>query len=246
MLVEGSLAGHVGGYDCPISLKLFGTSDPVERANLRSQMKADRLPSEVIDEKERDAKKRKAEELKKIAAAKKMKEGSAKTGAGQQWKQSSQPEYAGTLSSQGDGSSGQSLEELMETSTRFNPRELGDVTEKFGAAEDVLAQMPMAECPKRLQTQLLPYQRQALAWLLEKEDPKLPSEGSDDAVQLWKRSKKARGVFTNIATNFALQNQEPKLASGGILSDDMGMGKTLEMSKLSPSVIIVFDLQCEA
>ncbi len=222
----------MGGYDCPITLKLFGTSEPVERANLRSQMKADKLPSEVIDQKEREAKKHKAEELKKIAAAKKTKGGIGKTGGGQQWSQSSQTNYAGTMSSQENGTSGPSLENLMETSQRFNPRELGEVTEKFGSSEDVLAQMPMAECPTKLQTQLLPYQRQALAWLLEKENPQLPPEGSVDAVQLWKRSARGREVFTNIATNFALQNQKPKLASGGILSDDMGMGKTLEMIAL--------------
>ena len=228
LLVEGSLSGTIGTYDCPISLKMFGTSDPVERANLRNQLKADRLPSQIIDQKEKDAKKRKAEELKKIAAAKKASGG--KKGSGQQFENSSQG-YAGTLS-QGDKDSGQSLEELMETSQRFNPRELGEVTEKFGAGEDVLAQMPMAECPSELQTQLLPYQRQALAWLLEKENPQLPAIGSDDAVQLWKRSKSHSNIFTNIATNFSLKGKEPLLASGGILSDDMGMGKTLEMISL--------------
>ena len=227
--MEGCLSGGFGDYDCPIDLKLFGTSDPVERANLRSQMRADRLPSEVIDQKEKEAKKRKAEELKKIAAAKRTKGG--KAGGAPKDAHFSQSEYAGTLS-QGDGDPSQSLEDLMETSQRFNPRELGEVTEKFGAGEDVLAQMPMAECPKKLRTQLLPYQRQGLAWLLEKENPQLPPEGSDDAIQLWKRSAKGRNIFTNIATNFSLQNQKPDLASGGILSDDMGMGKTLEMIAL--------------
>ena len=226
--MEGSLSGRVGHYDCPIALKLFGTSEPIERANLRSQMKADRLPSEVIDQKEKEAKKRKAEELKKIAAVKKGKGG--KNSAGYHSSQSSQG-YAGHPS-QGNGVSGQSLEDLMETSQRFNPRELGEVTEKFGAGEDVLAQMPMAECPSKLQTQLLPYQRQALAWLQEKENPQLPAIRSDDAVQLWKRSQHNANIFTNIATNFSLKNQEPTLASGGILSDDMGMGKTLEMISL--------------
>lgn len=158
LLVEGSLSGRVGQYDCPISLKLFGTSDPVERANLRSQMKADRLPSEFIDQKEREAKKKKAEELKMIATAKKAKGG--KGGASKD-PHFSQADFAGTT--QCDGSSGHSLEDLIETSQRFNPRELDEVTEKFGTGGDVLAQMPMAECPKRLQTQLLPYQRQALA-----------------------------------------------------------------------------------
>lgn len=228
--MEGCLTGNVGQFDCPISLKLFGTSDPVERANLRNQMKADRLPSQAIDQKEKEAKKRKAEELKQIAAAKKANGG--KKGAGQKagLLLSSQG-YAGTLS-QGDGDSGQSLEEIMETSQRFNPRELGEVTEKFGAGEDDLARMPMAECPSKLQTPLLPYQRQALAWLLEKESPSLPAIGSEDAVQLWKRSKNQSNIFTNIATNFSLKNREPTLASGGILSDDMGMGKTLEMISL--------------
>lgn len=228
LLVEGSLSGHLRSYDCPVQLKLFGTSDPVERANLRNQMKAERLPSQAIDQKEREAKKRKAEELKNIAASKKASGG--KKGGSQQPSNSSQG-YPGTLS-QVDGNSGQSLEELMETSQRFNPRELGEVTEKFGAGEDILAQMPMAECPSKLQTQMLPYQRQALAWLLEKENPQLPAVDSDNAVQLWKRSKNQSNVFTNIATNFSLKNREPTLASGGILSDDMGMGKTLEMISL--------------
>ena len=219
----------MGSYDCPIALKLFGTSEPVERANLRNQMKADRLPSAVIDQKEKEAKKRKAEELKKIAAAKKGKGGKA-GGGGQQWGHSSQNEYVGTLS-QGDGQSSQSIEDLIDGSERFNPREVGSVVEKFGAGEDALAAMPMADCPKKLATQLLPYQRQALAWLLEKESPELPSAGSDNAVQLWKCSQNGQ-IYTNVATSFSLKNRRPTLASGGILSDDMGMGKTLEMISL--------------
>lgn len=227
--MEGSLSGRVGSYDCPIALKLFGTSEPVERANLRSQMRADRLPSAVIDEKEKEAKKQKAEELKKIAAAKKGK-GRKAGGGGQQWGHSSQNDYAGTLS-QGNGNSSQSIEDLIDGSERFNPREVGSVVEKFGAGEDALAAMPMADCPEKLATQLLPYQRQALAWLLEKENPQLPPADSDDAVQLWKRSRNGQ-IYTNVATSFSLKNQKPTLASGGILSDDMGMGKTLEMISL--------------
>lgn len=224
--MEGCLSGRVGAYDCPIALKLFGTSEPVERANLRNQMRADRLPSAVIDQKENEAKKCKAEELKKIAAAKKGKGGKT-GGGGQQWGHSSQTDYAGTLS-QGDGNSSQSIEELIDGSERFNPREVGSVIEKFGAGEDALAAMPMAGCPKKLATQLLPYQLQALAWLLEKENPQLPPAGSDDAVQLWKCSHNGQ-IYTNVATSFSLKNQKPTLASGGILSDDMGMGKTIEM-----------------
>ena len=199
LLVEGTLSGYVGTYDCPIVLKLFGTSDPIERANLRSEMKALRLPTDVLDDRERAAKKRKAEELKRAAAAKKMKGAHSRTGGGQQLGQSGQMDFGGTLSQAGEPSS-QSMDDLMEASQRFNPREIGEAAEKFGASEGILAQMPMAECPKALSTQLLPYQRQALAWLLEKENPQIAPEGSDDAVQLWKRSSRGRNVFTNIVS----------------------------------------------
>ena len=224
LLVEGSLSGTIGHFDCPISLNLFGTSDPVERANLRIQMKEDRLPTSILDEKEKEAKRRKAEELKRIAAAKKAKGG--KKGASQYTQQ-------GLVGSQSQGNSvpDQSLDDLIDASQRFDPREMGEVAEKFGAAEDVLADMPLADCPSQLSTELLPYQRQALAWLLEKEDPKIP-EGSEEAVQLWKRDPHDRSKFTNMATNFSIKGQNPKLGSGGILSDDMGLGKTIEMISL--------------
>jgi SWI/SNF-related matrix-associated actin-dependent regulator of chromatin subfamily A3 len=64
--------------------------------------------------------------------------------------------------------------------------------------------------------------------MLAMEKPKLPSQGSKDVVQLWKRSTIKAGLFTNIATNFTTA-QEPKLAKGGILADDMGLGKTLQV-----------------
>ena len=73
---------------------------------------------------------------------------------------------------------------------------------------------------------------QGLGWLLEKENPKLPLVGSDDVVQLWKRSPDKPKLFTNIATNFSVRDQEPRLASGGILADDMGLGKTLQIISL--------------
>ena len=92
--------------------------------------------------------------------------------------------------------------------------------------------MPMVESPERLKTQLLPYQRQGLAWLLDRENPQIPPAGSTDVVQLWKRSTTDTKLFTNIATNFSIKNQEPSLASGGILADDMGLGKTLEIISL--------------
>ena len=233
LLVEGTLSGQKGAYDFPIALKLFGTSNPTERDNLIDRMRVDRLPLDAIVQRAREEKKRKAEEAKRLKAAKR---GGYISGSSQPSRsqlsdlQSSQLGFMG--SSQGDGTPGQSFEELVQGSERFNPREMGEVVQRFGAGEDVLAGMPMAEFPERLATQLLPYQRQALAWLLQKENPQLPAAGSSDVVQLWKRSPRDLRIFTNVATNFSLKGTEPKLASGGILADDMGLGKTLEMIAL--------------
>lgn len=94
------------------------------------------------------------------------------------------------------------------------------MVEEWGAGEDALSKMPMAEQTEGLISTLLPYQRQGLVWLLEKEHPGLPAPGSADIVQLWKRSAGRANVFTNIATQFSAATP-PILAKGGILADDM-------------------------
>lgn len=66
------------------------------------------------------------------------------------------------------------------------------------------------------------------------EKPALPAEGSDDLVQLWRRSKAKNGYFQNIATNF-ITKKPPELAKGGILADDMGLGKTIQCIALIAS-----------
>jgi SWI/SNF-related matrix-associated actin-dependent regulator of chromatin subfamily A3 len=66
--------------------------------------------------------------------------------------------------------------------------------------------------------------------MLEKENPKLPAEGTKDIVQLWQRHPSTRNAFMNMATNFSVTN--PALASGGILADDMGLGKTIQTISL--------------
>lgn len=231
ILVEGSLEGNKGSFDCPIALRLFGTSDPDRRIELVDQMRVDRLPLDGIIQRAREEKKRKADELKKLKSAKK---GGVLTAASssQEWSLgSSQAEFAGIPSSSAPV---QDLQSIMAESQKFNPREMGEVVEKYGTGEDVLATMPMAQFPEKLATKLLPYQRQALAWLLQKENPELPAVGSADVVQLWKRSPNDSGLFTNIATNFSTR-AAPVLSSGGILADDMGLGKTLEMIALMVS-----------
>lgn len=120
------------------------------------------------------------------------------------------------------------IKDLIGQSASFNPREVGEVVEKFGVSQEDLSKLPMAECPEALSTQLLPYQRQGLAWMLERESPKHPEIGSSDVVQLWKRFGQA---YLNVATNYATLDPPP-LASGGILADDMGLGKTIQIISL--------------
>lgn len=216
VVLGGVLVGNKGAYDCPVAIRLYGTSDPVAREELKRRLAADKLPLDALKQREREEAQRKKEELKKLTkSGNKMKE----------------PLYVGT-SSQSALEAGPSIEEIMLESERFNPREIGEVVEKFGAGEDDLANMPMAEQPKLLSTSLLPYQRQGLAWLVDRENPQLPAPGSKDVVQLWKRSSQSDRMFTNIATNFTIKDTKPTLASGGILADDMGLGKTLEILSL--------------
>lgn len=215
LLVEGVLTGSIGQYDCPIALKLFGSSDAVIRAELRSRMKSDRLPTEDVNRREQEARKKKVEELKELKARKAAEVKGSKHG------------YTNPAQAHG-AHSGPSIEQIFGESQRFNPREMGEVVEKFGAGEELLKALPMADQPSTIATSLLPYQKQGLAWMLDRENPKVPKKGSGDVVQLWKHKGHR---FVNIATNFE-QSTEPRLANGGILADDMGLGKTLQVIAL--------------
>ena len=200
------LSGQRNDFDCPLRVDLYGTSDPVAREALIRRMVRDKLPVESLGKKEREEKAKRAAELKRL------------TSRGQ----NRPSEDAGTTSLSVPAED-QSLENLIAGSEHFNPREVAEAVEKFGAGEDVLAKMPTAEQPVRIETRLLPYQKQGLAWLLEKENLQLPPEDSTEVVQMWKRSPSNQRIFTNIATNFSLKDAKPKLASGAILADDMGL-----------------------
>ncbi|NXJ63333.1 HLTF factor, partial [Rostratula benghalensis] len=65
-------------------------------------------------------------------------------------------------------------------------------------------------------TLLLPHQKQALAWMVSRENSK-------DLPPFWEERS---NFYYNILTNFA-EKQRPKNVLGGILADDMGLGKTL-------------------
>ncbi|KAJ5685341.1 hypothetical protein N7536_007960 [Penicillium majusculum] len=229
LIIEGTLTGAIGDFWCPVDLKLFGTRDPTRRSNLKQRMQNDKLPVRQLNELEREERKAEKATEKQLKEAAKQARAIALGKAATQWQANQNSEYANLSTPTGlGGEQNESLEELLNQSYTFNPRDIGQVVETFGQKETDLVNMPMVDTPPGLSTQLLPYQRQGLAWMIKQESPSLPAKGSDDIVQLWKRTNTE---FLNVATNYATAT-EPALASGGILADDMGLGKTIQIISL--------------
>ncbi|EAW12569.1 DEAD/DEAH box helicase [Aspergillus clavatus NRRL 1] len=218
LFIEGMLTGQIGTFTCPVVLKLYGTSHPEERQRLKRSMLDDRLP--LTEFNRRETQERKLHE--------KMERDAAKRGLALASGIGMNAASNDLFIAEGLGIPRERLEDIIGQSSTFDPRNIGQVAENFGLNETDLVNMPMADTPASLSTELLPYQRQGLAWMVEKESPKFPASGSEEVVQLWKRAGKK---FTNIATNYSTAI-EPPLASGGILADDMGLGKTIQIISL--------------
>ncbi|XP_013925523.1 PREDICTED: helicase-like transcription factor [Thamnophis sirtalis] len=74
------------------------------------------------------------------------------------------------------------------------------------------------EAAKAVMTPLLPHQKQALAWMILREN-------NNDLPPFW---EERNDFFYNTIIHFAEKNR-PENVLGGILADDMGLGKTLTM-----------------
>ena len=247
LIADAVLQGRGGGYNIPLEVRLNGIANAENRARMKQMMKNDGLSTKELMQMEREEARRlkelqrkQKEEGRRRKAQLAMVAQANRGSSSQQWNAGL---YAGEPS--GTPYGGPSMEELMAGSQTFNPREIGENTEKFGTTEEDLAKLPEAKQPARITTKLLPYQLQGLAWLLEKENLQPQPSGSKEVVQLWQRSGGSRKVYTNIATNFSIQNEDPKFASGGILADDMGLGKTIEVISLIVADMERFNLKKE-
>jgi SWI/SNF-related matrix-associated actin-dependent regulator of chromatin subfamily A3 len=209
VVVEGVIAGESGPWDCPILLKVYGPIGTLAREELFANMKADGVPIKKPGSKMT----RNVGKIAEPSNRKKMGFKGAPT--------SSASDPDGDLPEL-------SLQDFVQNSERFRPREVQEIVEAWGVGEDALSKMAMADQPEGLISTLLPYQRQGLKWMLEKENPKHPDVGSTGVVQLWKRSPTRPNMFENIATNYCT-SVPPNFAKGGILADDMGLGKTLQV-----------------
>ncbi|KAF2645809.1 hypothetical protein P280DRAFT_417930 [Massarina eburnea CBS 473.64] len=230
LIVEAIITGEKGQFDCPVSLRLYGTNEPNARTQLINRMRADKLPvtGATAVQREEQQRQKLAEQAAKRAQKKRTDGAVVGVGQGQQY-ENGMGQFVGGASSQGVGP-GPSLEDIIGSSERFNPRNIEQFVEEFGIKETDLSAMPKATQPKTLVTQMHDFQLQGLQWLLDKESPQLPAEGTKDVVQLWQRHPTMRNAFTNLATNYSVTN--PVLASGGILADDMGLGKTIQVISL--------------
>lgn len=195
---EGSLSGAMNQYDAPLSIRIFGPDQlSDEGRQLTAQMKDDRIPiKSLMDaekaEKEREKQRQRAEkrraqdEKKRLVAARR-----AAAGKGAPVP-ASQSEFANQHTPGGE--SAPVMSDIVEASERFNPRELSETAEKYGMQEDDLKNMPLAPQPAAIKTTMLPYQLQALNWLLDQESPPLPGPSTQDSVQLWKRHDRIAGA----------------------------------------------------
>ncbi|UZJ50969.1 hypothetical protein CBS101457_000289 [Exobasidium rhododendri] len=89
--------------------------------------------------------------------------------------------------------------------------------------------LEMVEADARIATPLLPHQKQALAFLLDREKYRSFEKASKtDIISLWKPVKRADKVisYQHVVTQ-GEQKRAPYICRGAILADDMGLGKTL-------------------
>ena len=68
------------------------------------------------------------------------------------------------------------LSQLLSGTTTVDPRVLRNAMDKLSLIEEDLAKMSEADQPKKLITQLLPYQKQVLKWMLEHESPEIKNQ----------------------------------------------------------------------
>lgn len=108
--------------------------------------------------------------------------------------------------------------------------------ERLQIGPDLLAQLmenetplPETEAPPIITTPLFPHQKQALTFMLRREEGWALDETRRD---VWsKKADNGRSCFVNNVSG-SCHYEPPEGFQGGLLADDMGLGKTLSMISL--------------
>ncbi|XP_069753508.1 helicase-like transcription factor isoform X2 [Narcine bancroftii] len=119
-------------------------------------------------------------------------------------------------SAMGSSRAGPSYKAPVHTAVQMTAEQLKNEFDKIFEdlkEHDKTREMEPAEA---VRTPLLPHQKQALAWMVLREN-------NTDLPPFWEQRN---NMFYNLLTNFA-EKERPENVHGGILADDMGLGKTL-------------------
>lgn len=137
VILEGAVTGYKGPWDCPIRLYIYGTSEPSARKALETKLKAAKLlkSTQLKTTREEAEARRKASQLG-------LKSGSSLAGLPQEEAGQNVP-----------------IQELIGASEMADTR-AEDFLKDFAMNEEALSNLPLADQPKELVSQLLPYQLQ--------------------------------------------------------------------------------------
>ncbi|XP_067851110.1 helicase-like transcription factor isoform X2 [Heptranchias perlo] len=125
-------------------------------------------------------------------------------------------EVAEMWSGMGPARPGPSYKAPVHTAVQMTAEQLKNEFDKIFEdlkEHDKTREMEPAEA---VRTPLLPHQKQALAWMVLREN-------NADLPPFWEQRN---NMYYNLLTNFA-EKERPENIHGGILADDMGLGKTL-------------------
>lgn len=118
---------------------------------------------------------------------------------------------------------------------RYESRTVEEVNDAVMKMFDQLISkdIPTMEQSVQIKTPLLHHQKQALWFMMEKEQPRKFGPNEEDNNSLWRLEYQANGnqQYREIITGMVLDNEPPQ-ALGGLLADMMGLGKTLSILSL--------------
>lgn len=108
-----------------------------------------------------------------------------------------------------------------------------DVQDVFDTVLNSSEEVPIREPSKHIKTELYPHQKQALYFMVDKEQDHTGAEHDDRKDSLWKPRYRENGrkAYVHVITGEELQ-YKPSSSRGGILADEMGLGKTLSVLSL--------------